>query len=151
MPFLLLVQHSFRTPLLFILRDCGLMRNDEGRQAAEWVGIHMLQSTGKPILSAHTHTLSQTHTCLRVPLPPATEKPCSPNVQCPLSVNISSVPTLMWQNISRAQKSQALLCDQMFPALTATHHVAQFACPKFGIFAHSGQLDRLQVPSELIN
>lgn len=135
MPFLLLVLHSFRTPLLFILRDCGLMRNDDSREAAEWVGIHMLHSTGNPILSvhAHTHTPSLTHTCLHVPLPPATEKPYSPNVQCPLSVNISSIPTLMWQDLTRAQNSEALHCNQMFPTLTLPHHMAQHACWKISV------------------
>ena len=40
-------------------------------------------------------------------MPPALEKPYSLNVQCPLSVNISSIPALMWQNITRAQNNQA--------------------------------------------
>lgn len=66
------------------------MRNDEGREAAEWVGIHMLRSTGNPLLlytQTHRDTQhTQTHTCLHVPMPPALEKPYSLNVQCPLSV-----------------------------------------------------------------
>lgn len=40
------------------------MRNDEGREAAEWVGIHMLQSTGNPIFSVHAHTPFRKHTHL---------------------------------------------------------------------------------------
>lgn len=107
MPLPLLALHGFRTPVLFILRDCGLMRNDEGREAAEWVGIHMLRSTGNPLLPCtHTHTHVYTHTqtharahtqmhaCLHVLVPPALEKPWSLNVQCPLSVNISSFPNV---------------------------------------------------------
>ncbi len=112
MPLPLLALHSFRTPVLFILRGCGLMRNDEGREAAEWVGIHMLRSTGNPLL-LYMHTHTQIHTCLHVPMPPAPEKPYRLNVQCPLSVNISSIPTLMWQNITRAQNKQSRQCRAM--------------------------------------
>lgn len=76
MPLHLLVLRSFRMPVLFILRGCGLMRNDEGREAAEWVAIHMLRSTGNPpLINTHTETHAQIHTCLHVPMPPALEKP----------------------------------------------------------------------------
>lgn len=79
MPLPLLALHGFRTPVLFILRDCGLMRNDESREAAEWVGVHMLRSTGNPPaptpLPSHAHTHSRTPACLHVPVPPALEKP----------------------------------------------------------------------------
>lgn len=38
------------------------MRNDEGREAAEWVGIHMLHSTGNRFsLYTRTHTHINTH------------------------------------------------------------------------------------------
>lgn len=141
MPFLLLVLHSLRTPLLFILRDCGLMRNDESREAGEWVGIHMLHSTGNPILSVHAHTSLHKHTLVFMShCHQPQKKPYSPNVQCPLSVNISSIPTLMWQNITRAQNSEELLCNKALPAPTVPHHVAQLACWKFG---NSGWLNRL--------
>lgn len=65
MPLPLIVLRSFRTPVLFILRGCGLMRNDEGREAAEWVGIHMLCSTGNPLLlCTDTYTRRDAHLSL---------------------------------------------------------------------------------------
>lgn len=104
---LLIVVSSFRMPVLFILRGCGLMWNDDCREAAEWVGVHMLCSTGNPpLVYTYSNIDTQMHACVRAALPPALEEPCSLNVQCPLSVNISSISALIWQNRSRAQATR---------------------------------------------
>lgn len=92
------------------------------RLQSGWASTCSTQQATLSFLYTLTHTPSQTHTCLHVPLPPATEKPYSPNVQCPLSVNISSIPTLMWQDLTRAQNSEALHCNQMFPTLSSSSH-----------------------------
>lgn len=103
-------------------------------RAAEWVGIHMLHSTGN-LFHVHTHphahalmyTLvfeSQCHQPLKSP----TASMC--NV---LSVNISSIPTLMWQNITtRAGNKQAVrrkekqhveqACFHSFSSSLLPHH-----------------------------
>lgn len=150
MPFLLLVQHSSRTPLLFILRDCGLMRNDEGRQAAEWVGIHMLQSTGKPIRSAHAHAPSHKHTLVFMCRCHQPEK--SPAV---LMCNVLSLSTYPPPHINVTEYNQSSERGSAPPPNASCPHSRSShgsACmSKVWDFVHSGQLYGLQVLSERIN
>lgn len=104
MPLRLLVLHSFRTPVLFILRGCGLMRNDEGREAAEWVGIHMLPLHRQPSPSIHAHTHRHTNTHLSS-CPNATSLRKALQSQCAMS---SLCQHILYPNVNVTEYNQSL-------------------------------------------
>lgn len=140
MPLFLSVPRSFRTPVLFILRGCGLMRNDEGREAAEWVGIHMLLSTGNPLLLyTQTHTDTHLSSC-----PSATSLRKALQCQCAMSslcqhilyprVNVTEYNQSPEQPVSAEQWKKQQACSLIFCSRLLPHLMV--ACWEFKIVLH---------------
>lgn len=76
------------------------MRNDEGREAAEWVGIHMLRSTGNPLLLyMHTHTNTHLSSC-----PNATSPRKALQSQCAMS---SLCQHILYPNVNVTEYNQS--------------------------------------------
>lgn len=107
MPLPLLVLRSFRTPVLFILRVCGLMRNDEGREAAEWVGIPSTCSAPQATLYFRTHACTHTemHTDTHLSsCPNATNLRKALQSQCAMS---SLCQHILYPNINVTEYNQS--------------------------------------------